>query len=144
VQFRIAGGLWVNVFLDDAEVMREQPSPVKLTLAYGAHRLRFSNPCCEPADVTVKVSDTEPPEIEPVDLKPRPARLFIDGAPPGSRVEVAGKREGLRPGEPVFVPMTARGPTEFTVVVFRGDHVILREVARFEPGRERRLAVREN
>jgi hypothetical protein len=141
VQLRIAGGLWVDVRQDDQLVMTGQLSPVKLTLSFGTHKLRFSNPCCEPLELDVMVSDTEPPELEPIDLKPSPARLFIDGAPPGARVEVAGKREGLREGEPVFVPMATRGPVDHLVTVMRGEQLLLKAMARFEPGRERRLEV---
>jgi len=141
VQFRTAGGRWVNVYVDDVLVARERQSPVGLPLTYGMHRVRFVNPCCEPYELTVAVSDTEPPLQEAVDLKPSPARLYIDGAPQGSLVEVAGKRVGLNPGEPVYVPMHSLEPAEHWVVVTKGEHVLLRERTTFEPGRDRRLAV---
>lgn len=70
--------------------------------------------------------------------------MFIDGAPPGARVEVAGKREGLRLGEPIFVPLAVRGPVDYLVIVVKDDKVLLRETTRFEPGRERRLTVHES
>ncbi|MBN1959913.1 MAG: serine/threonine protein kinase [Deltaproteobacteria bacterium] len=144
IRFRIAGGLWVNVKIDNEREMREQLSPVPIKLAYGEHQLRFSNPCCEPVEIKIKVNDTEPPQLEPINLKPSPARLFIEGAPVGALVEVAGKREGLRLGEPIFIPMTVRGPTELLVVVKKENHTLLQQTIRFEPGREHRLVVNEN
>jgi hypothetical protein len=142
VQFRTAGGRWVNVYVDDALAAKERQSPVSILLSFGAHRVKFSNPCCEPKEIVVQVSATEPPVLDPIDLKPSPARLYIDGAPPGALIEVAGKRVGLNPGEPVYVPMESTEPAEHVVVVTKGERVLLRERATFEAGRERRLAVR--
>ena len=44
----------------------------------------------------------------------------------------------------MFVPMKERSPAEYLVVVIKDDQVLLRELARFEPGRERHLSVSES
>jgi hypothetical protein len=141
VLIRAKDGLWLNVWVDEVQVMREQPSPVRLELTHGRHRLRFSNLCCEPVTLDLNVSATEPPELEPIELRPSPARLFIDGAPEGARVEVAGKAEGLRPGEPVFVPMATRAPARHEVVVIHDGQVLVRQAVNFEPGRPTHVVV---
>ena len=144
VQFRMAGGRWVNIYVDGQLLAKERQSPVNVDLSYGDHRVRFSNPCCEPEEISIRVGDDEPAVLEPIVLRPSPARLYIDGAPPGALVEVAGKRVGLNPGEPVYVPVESTEPATHWVSVSKGDHILLRTKAVFEAGRERRLAVQPN
>ncbi len=137
-------GVWINVYVDGVLAEKERMEPFDLMLPYGTHELRFTNPLALSETLNIKVSDTDPPELEPVRLTPLPAQLFIEGAPDGAAVEVAGKRVLLTAGEPVRVPLQTSRPTEHEVVVKHGDRVLLRQRAVFEPGKEQRLAVRSN
>ncbi len=144
-EFRIARGAWVNVYVDGQLVAREKPSPIRdIPLTYGVHTLRFSNPFADSEEITIRVSDTEPPVLEPIVLKPKPARLHINGAPSGARVQVAGKTVGLNPGEPVYVPMESTDEVQHEVVVLVGDQVVAKNRLAFRAGRDQTLAVQRN
>ena len=80
--------------------------PFVLRLPYGQHRIRFTNDRALPKILDIIVSDTEPAQMEPIRLKPAPARLTLIGVPDGSIVEVAGKRHAINAlthNDPIFI-----------------------------------------
>jgi hypothetical protein len=144
VTFRVKDGLVTNLYVDGKLVRTGAQSPIKdVDLTYGEHRVRFATDFTEPAEIVVPVSDTEPPEIDPIVLKAQPARLFIDGElPPGAFVDVADKKRLVTPGEPINIPMADTSPVLHTVKVVVGDRVIFQSAPQtFRAGRVVRLAV---
>jgi hypothetical protein len=146
-EFRIQDGVWVDVYVDGQLVGKQKPTPIRdLALTYGEHTVRFENPYAYPAEITVRVSDTEPPALDPIVLRPRPARLLITNAPAGALVQVGeNRRVGLVPGDPVNVPIAEMSGTVVEwVSVIVGDQVIARKRLTFKPGADQTLAVERN
>ncbi|MBI3179740.1 MAG: hypothetical protein HYZ27_08760, partial [Deltaproteobacteria bacterium] len=139
---------WVTVYVDGARepAIREAMGDFKLRLPYGTRRLRFENDRAQPLERELVVSDGEPIGVVVIHLKPLPAKLYIDGAPDGAIVEVAGKatliNERTR-GEPIFVPLEfAPGEKSRAYdVSVKKDGQTFRQRMVFHAGEEQRLQV---
>ncbi len=142
VQLRMTGS-WANVYVDGELARSNVTSPFILNLRYGEHTVRLATDFSDSAPITLRVSDSEPGALEPIVMRPLPARLHIDGAPAGSIVEVPGLglRRAVLEGEPVRVPLAAIKDTEYEVVVVKDAQVLLRARPTFKPGKDMRLAV---
>jgi hypothetical protein len=136
----------ITAYVDDAPqpTVRDRIGPFTIDLTHGTHRLRFVNPLAYDNEMSVAVDATNPPQVVVVRMQPLPAKLFIDRAPDGSTVEVAGRTWLLNAqtrNEPIFVPLPlGSGSQSMEVVVRRGDLEYRRNIE-FKPGQERRLEV---
>ena len=120
VEFKPAG-MWVTAFVDDnpEPLVKNAMRNFVVRLAHGKHKLRFMNDRAQLNEMEVSVSDTEPLGVILVRMVPRPAKLYIRGAPDGAVIEVAGKKtlvDQWTRDEPINVPLEI-SPTEFDVVV---------------------------
>ncbi len=137
----------VTAYVDDATepVVRDRIGPFNLELAHGTHRLRFTNPLAYESEMNLQVDEVNPAQLVVVRLQPLPAKLFVDKAPDGATVEVAGRTwlvNAQTRNEPIFVPLPlGAGSQSLEVVVRRGD-LEWRKVVDFKPGQERRLDVK--
>ncbi len=137
----------VTAYVDDGAepVVRDRIGPFTLDLTHGTHRLRFTNPLAYESEMNVSVDDVNPAQLVVVRLQPLPAKLFVDKAPDGATVEVAGRTwlvNAQTRNEPIFVPLPlGAGSQSLEVVVRRGD-LEWRKVVDFKPGQERRLDVK--
>jgi hypothetical protein len=136
----------VTAYVDDATdpAVRDRIGPFSLDLGHGTHRLRFTNPLAYESEMNLQVDDVNPAQLVVVRLQPLPAKLFVDSAPDGAMVEVAGRTflvNAQTRNEPIFVPLPlGAGSQSLEVVVRRGD-LEWRKVVDFKPGQERRLDV---
>jgi hypothetical protein len=136
---------WVDLYVDGETRPRitGQTKPFNLTLTYGEHRLKFANAYAKPNELTVLVSDTDPPGDLVVDLEPLPARLLVTGAPPGPMlVRVAGKESLVTDRnrtDPILVPLAAG--TEHDILVTKDGYRPFQTRLKFTPGRTAELAV---
>ncbi|WP_223645987.1 serine/threonine-protein kinase [Corallococcus sp. EGB] len=85
---------WAEVFVD-GQSRGYTPRLRELRLSPGAHRLRFSNPLCEPVEEQLEVAAGESVSRE-VALRVRDAEVTIV-APAASRVFVDGREVGVAP-----------------------------------------------
>jgi len=139
-----ADGFWVNVYVNGELRAENQMATFRLTLPYGTHQLRFTNPRAEPMDMQVRVNEREPPALSPIRLSPLPATLVVRNAPDGSLVEVAERRvlinERTR-NEPIRIPIE-RGSFSAThsVRITLGEQVFEQSLE-FTTGETQTLAV---
>ncbi|MCE9669095.1 protein kinase [Myxococcus stipitatus] len=104
---------WAEVFVD-GESRGYTPRVRELTLSPGVHRLRFSNPLCDPVELDVTLASGEMVSRD-VTLTPRKAELVLV-APAGARLFLDGREVGIAPlPGPVTVEhgrhtVTARAP----------------------------------
>ncbi|MEE8409346.1 MAG: protein kinase [Myxococcota bacterium] len=121
---------WVNVFVDGkpVESLKGVFGRFKHELTYGNHTLRFENDLGNPLEMEIEVGAESPPSRITVMLAPKPAKLFVKGAPDRAVVQIAnGKPHMLTDvtrDDPILVPLEL-GPDEasreYEVVIRSAD-----------------------
>lgn len=142
----------VTVYVDEATepVVKERMGVFSLTLPHGARKLRFTNPSAYDNEMTLRVSETEPPQVVLVRMQPLQAKLYVRGAPAGAVVEVAGRSSLLNEAtrdEPIFVPLPlGAGAQSYEVVVRAADgkRELWRARREFRPGQDETVEVKPN
>ncbi|MEE2961042.1 MAG: serine/threonine-protein kinase [Myxococcota bacterium] len=131
VSFR-TGGAWVNAFVDNEQVATNQMGLFKLTLSPGKHTVRFENPTARPVEFKFNGKDVAPLRPLLLRLRPKDAKLFINGLETDAVVSVAGRNyvlNELTRADPILVPFPpGQGRSSFEIVISTEAAVLKRTV----------------
>jgi serine/threonine-protein kinase len=98
-----------HVFLDGEDL--GQNRSFKRTLSVGPHKVRVEHPCCTDRTDTLEiVADQARYTLEPG--APKPARIFVKGAPADAQVSIEGMMVGLVSSLPTREFSTGMTPTK--------------------------------
>lgn len=142
LSFLTHGG-WAHVDLDGKRVANNRFGKFELEVPYGSHTIRFTNTDAQPEERTLTVDADQPPVGTPIviRLKPKDAHLYLNGAPDGSLVRVAGRTypmNALTRNDPILVPLpSGKGRHVHQLSVEKSGQIIFQESVEFQAGQRR-------